>query len=268
MGFIKNIFLSNKVIFTAVLLNAFLIFVMAFPKNDQFFPYRVAEFVLTLFFTIEVLVKCVHYGIRNYLRDNFNKLDFTVVALSLPMLISPFMVLPKVGPFLLLRVLRLVRLTRLLTFIPNIGQLITGLKRAFKASVFVLLSLLLYNFILSIVTCEIFREVSPTYFGDPLISFFTIFQIFTTEGWNDIADAVAKNSDSWTAGWTRLYFMFVVLSGGIFGISIANAVFVDEMTIDNNIELEKKIDVMNQKLERMEELLQKQQGVTGDEKQL
>ena len=53
----------------------------------------------------------------------------------------------------------------------------------------------------------------------------------------------------------RFYFMFVVLSGGIFGISIANAVFVDEMTIDNNIVLEEKIDLLNDKIERLEVLL-------------
>jgi len=261
MGFIKNIFLSNKVIFTAVSLNAFLIFVMEFPKNDQIFYFRVAEFLFTLFFLIEILTKSIHYGLVNYLKDDFNKLDFVVVVLSLPILISPFITLPQIGVFLMLRLLRLIRLTRLLTFVPNIGQLIAGLKRAFKASIFVLLALFLYNFILCIVTCELFRNISPTHFGNPFISFFTIFQMFTTEGWNDIVNSVVKNSNYWTAGCTRLYFMFVVLSGGIFGISIANAIFVDEMTIDNNIELEKKIDEMNHKLEHLEAFLRKEKDI-------
>lgn len=258
MNFLKRFFLSDRVILFAILLNAILIFVMAFPYNDHFLPYRIAEFCFTLFFLIEIIVKCRHYGFNTYLQDNFNKLDFAIIILSIPMLISPFIVLPQVGPLLIFRLLRLVRLIRLLTFIPNIGQLITGLRRAFKASIFILMALVLYNFMLAIITCEFFRFLAPKHFGDPFISIFTIFQMFTTEGWNEIANEIAANSEGWTAGLVRLYFMFVVLSGGIFGISIANAVFVDEMTLDNNVVLEEKIDTLNQKIERLEALLLEQ----------
>jgi len=40
----------------------------------------------------------------------------------------------------------------------------------------------------------------------------------------------------------RVYFVMAVIIGGIIGLSLANAVFVDEMTMDNTVKLETKVD--------------------------
>ena len=45
-----------------------------------------------------------------------------------------------------------------------------------------------------------------------------------------------------------MYFIFVVFSGGIFGLSLVNSIFVDAMVSDNNDELEKKIDNLETKI--------------------
>ena len=47
------------------------------------------------------------------------------------------------------------------------------------------------------------------------------------------------------------YFVLIVLSGGIFGFSIVNAIFVDEMMKDNNDDLEAKVDELNRKMDRI-----------------
>ena len=59
------------------------------------------------------------------------------------------------------------------------------------------------------------------------------------------------------AGLTRFYFVIVVLIGGIFGMSLANAIFVDEMTMDNNQDLEKKIDDLFEELRELKNILKK-----------
>jgi voltage-gated sodium channel len=43
--------------------------------------------------------------------------------------------------------------------------------------------------------------------------------------------------------------------GGIFGIGLANAVFVDEMTMDNNQELERKVDELTREIRALRERL-------------
>jgi len=50
------------------------------------------------------------------------------------------------------------------------------------------------NLVLSILTTHFFGQIVPEYFGNPLISSYTIFQIFTIEGWNEIPAAIAANS--------------------------------------------------------------------------
>ena len=44
------------------------------------------------------------------------------------------------------------------------------------------------------------------------------------------------------------YFIIVVLTGGILGLSLVNSIFVDSMISDNNDELEKKIDNLDIKV--------------------
>ena len=52
-----------------------------------------------------------------------------------------------------------------------------------------------------------------------------------------------------------MYFAFIVLIGGIFGMSLANAIFVDEMTIDNNAKVEEQLDRMEIQMEELKKLL-------------
>ena len=90
------------------------------------------------------------------------------------------------------------------------------------------------------------------------IAAYTVFQLFTVEGWNEVADVIANNTaDEMQVGFSRFFFVLIVLIGGIFGMSLANAVFVDEMTMDNNKELEKKIDKLQAEITRIRELLEK-----------
>ena len=95
--------------------------------------------------------------------------------------------------------------------------------------------------------------VSPTYFADPIISFYSIFKMFTLEGWYEIPEAIAKAQGPYMAFLTRFYFIFVVVTGGIFGLSLVNAIFVDEMVSDNNDVIEAKIDRLEAKIDRMME---------------
>jgi voltage-gated sodium channel len=57
-------------------------------------------------------------------------------------------------------------------------------------------------------------------------------------------------------GMTRFYFAIVVVLGGIFGMSLANAVFIDEMMMDNNEELEKKVDLLTEEIRALREGLE------------
>ncbi len=254
---LKRLFLSERNIMVAILLNAALIFVMYFPQYRGNPYLELLDQLFILFFVLEAAVKLYLMKPKAYFALGWNRFDFTIVLLSLPSVLVHLLPVPNTSLLLLLRMFRLVRLIRFLRFVPNLGKIIDGLGRALKASVFVLLALLVINFFLALITCHFFSETAPDYFGDPLIASYYIFQLFTVEGWHEIAKAIELQiSNPWLIGITRIYFVVIVLVGGVFGLSLANAVFVDEMTMDNNRELEKKIDDLNTQIGELKSLLQ------------
>jgi voltage-gated sodium channel len=145
-----------------------------------------------------------------------------------------------------------------LRFIPNLDHLVAGIRRALRASVGVFLALVLINLILAVMATLMFRDVDPEHFGNPIVAGYSIFQVFTVEGWNEIAENLAdrasmtggEDSDLLVAG-IRAFFVLAVLVGGILGLSLANAVFVDEMIMDNTDELERKVDALTDEIRRL-----------------
>lgn len=247
---LKRLFLSERAMLTAIILNAVVIFALYFPeyKNNEWL--LAIDHAFILFFLIEVIVKLRVLKPKTYFSANWNRFDFIIVMGSLPVFLEGMFPIPEAtGLLILLRLFRLVRLVRFLRFIPNIEHVMTGLGRAIKASIFVLVALVFLNFMLAIVTCHFYADMAPEYFGNPLVSIYSIFQMFTMEGWNEIPAAIVSTTDSrMTIGLTRFYFAFVVLLGGIFGMSLANAVFIDEMMMDNNQELEDKVDALTEEI--------------------
>lgn len=257
----------------AILINMCVIFAMYFPEHKHNRLLETLDFAFIVFFLAEAIAKMVAFKPRGYFADNWNRFDFAVVLGSLPGLLVPFAKVPDTSLLILLRMARLARMIRLIRFVPQIDKTLSGVGRALRASVVVILSLFFINLFLAIVTCHFFRDSAPEYFGDPLTSCFSMFQLFTVEGWNEIATVVAdrmRESDEFVEGplssamigLTRAYFAVVVLLGGIFGLSLANAVFVDEMTMDNNNELEAKVDAMRMELQEIKDLIRRM-GRTG-----
>ncbi len=243
----------------AISLNGLVISLLYFRQleNDPYL--HLFDHFFVLLFLVEAIVKLNVLKPKAYFSNNWNVFDFFIVPASLPSLLTFFFELPYTSLLLILRLVRLVRLVRFLRFIPNLPVVLAGLGRALRSSVFVLFILMLLNFLLVLFTCHFYRDIAPEYFDNPLISSYTVFQMFTVEGWNEIPAVLAERMENdWVIGITRGYFVIIVLFGGIFGMSLANAVFVDEMTIDNNKGLENKIDHLNHNLERKIDLLEEQ----------
>ena len=82
-----------------------------------------------------------------------------------------------------------------------------------------------------------------------------MFKTFTVEGWYEIPDLISIETSRFLGIFARIYFLLIVLTGGILTLSLVIAVFVDEMTMDNTQHLEKTVARIETKLN---ELLEKQ----------
>jgi voltage-gated sodium channel len=251
---IKKLFLNEKIILILILLNSVTIFVSGFEiAPDNRFILSLTDNLITGLFIAEIIVKFQEFGIKNYFKSHWNKFDFILVALSFPTLIA-FIGNLEITSFsflLVFRVMRVFKSFRFLKFIPGIEHLVKGIRRALKASIVVLIGFVIYIFIIGIFSFYLFKEISPEYFGNPLKSLYSIFKIFTVEGWYEIPEQLTRGLSATTSFFTYMYFIFVVTSGGIFGLSLVNSIFVDAMVSDNNDELENKIDLLDQKIDKL-----------------
>ncbi|MBK7871421.1 MAG: ion transporter [Saprospiraceae bacterium] len=255
---LRQIFLSERIVMVVILLNALIVFMMYFPAYSNNLTLELIDHAFLLFFIIEVIVKLSIFKPRQYFSIGWNRFDFAIVVASLPSVLVYFLPVPNTSLLIILRLFRLIRLIRFIRFIPDLNKVMLGLGRALRASVFVLLALVVLNFLLAIFTCHFYAGIAPEYFGDPLLSAYSIFQMFTVEGWHEIAGTIAEKTGSpLLMGITRFYFVLVVLVGGIFGMSLANAVFVDEMTMDNTRTLEDKVDKLHREIMELKEMLKK-----------
>lgn len=223
------------------------------------------DYACVWFFLVEVLIKSRRGGWPAYWASGWNRFDFTVVIVSMPAVLGPFLDVEQFAFVLILRLGRLFRLFRVLRFIPNLDRMVTGARRALRASIGVFLALALVNLILAVMATLLFRNIDPKHFGNPVTAGYSIFQVFTVEGWNEIAEGLVTSAEG--SGKTaslavvvtvRMFFVVAVVVGGILGLSLANAVFVDQMMLDNNDALEAKVDRLTAEIRSLREEVTRQ----------
>ncbi|MCC8087662.1 MAG: ion transporter [Rikenellaceae bacterium] len=255
MKTIKNIFLNDHFILVLIVINAFIIFLQEFDGVPRWVGY--ADNIFTVIFIIELTVKITTFGFRNYWNNNWNRMDFILVGISLASLVqlaSGSEYLP-LNFLLTLRVLRVFKSFRLIRFVPNVQEIISGVQRAIKASYVVIIAFFIFLFIFSVLTCSIFKNIAPEYFDTPFNSMYNIFRVFSIEGWYEIPDMIAERSSILNAFFTKLYFVVLLFTGGILGMSIINSIFVDAMVSDNNDQLNAKVEELGEKIDRLADKL-------------
>ena len=262
--------ISENLIMAVIILNSLLIFLLTFPEircHSSFTALVILDELCLLYFLAEVIIKIKIKGFTEFWSRAWDRFDLILVIVTFPVLLQLFIpdlmgandgtdapVIQKI--FTSFMLLRLLRLMKLLKFIPNSELLIQGLKRALKASIGVIMSLFILNLIFALGATILFGSINGAepYFGDPLNSMYTMFKIFTIEGWYEIPDQLIENipeKTNWMIFLIRSYFIVSVGTGGLLGLSLANAIFVDEMTMDNNMKLEEMIGELTEEIKEL-----------------
>ena len=254
---IKNIFLNDPFILSIILLNTVTIYLQESGINH---PILIGfDMACTLFFVVEMVIKQSHLGIKGYWRDGWNRMDGILVIISLPSLIAPFLDASAFdfSILLTLRLMRVLRSLRLFHFFPKITQIGAGLKRALSDSGVVLFGFVLIIFVFGMINCGLFKEVAPRYFDTPINAIYSVFRIFTVEGWYEIPDAIVSVTSPFVGTIARLYFCILLGLFGLLGMSFINSVFVDAMVEDNNDDVKIQLDRIERKQQELEQLLNK-----------
>jgi len=268
----KKIFLNDKIILALISINAVIIFLQGFSAQtigiEVHHILMLMDDIISVCFLVEIFIKGRHFGVQEYLKSTWNKLDVVLVLLSLPPLLVRIFVdyeTANIGFLLVFRVFRVFKFFRFIQFFPQVEHIFNSIREAMRASFMVLIGFFLFVFIMSILSCYMYQNIAPEYFGDPVISYYSMFKVFTIEGWNTIPEMINATGkvNIYQAFFTKLYFILILVFGGVIGLSIVNSIFVDAMVSDNNEELEKEVgslkedvDRLNDKVDRILDLLE------------
>lgn len=234
---VSRFFLNNRNIAICILLNTIVIFLLSFHRFQYvLLPLDVA---FTIFFIIEMIIKIKYFG-KTFFKDKECVFDLSIVVISTIPLFS-------LDWIQVMRLTRIFKSLRLFELIPNYKKLLINFKLVVRSCVGILVGLSILIFLLS----SLYGNIVPEYFGNPLESIYSVFRLFSIEGWYDIAE-----HSSYVVGYLSKFFLAcIVLVFGIFGMGFVSSVFIDEVTSDNN-------DEVLQRLTELEKILKKIQNGT------
>lgn len=240
-------------IYVTIFINAWVIFLEPCPALSANIKstFKMVDYVCAWIFIVELIYKVRVFGWKEYFSYNWNKFDFAIVAISSPVVLTPFFDLSSFQMVLFLRAARLFRLFKIFSFFSGRERLFTGILRALKASITVCFGLLFILAFSALGSTIFFGDIAPELFGDPFTSSYSMFQIFTIEGWYEIPTKLAAaHQEVWWHIFVKAYFITFVVIGGMFGLGMLNAVFVDALMEDNNEGIERRLDRIERILRR------------------
>ncbi len=269
---LKKYIHNEELLLTLILINVGVLYLHTF---DELIPYyaffEIVDLLFTLVFAVEIGFKIYEIEgnnkLKKYLKSNWNKIDFFSVVLSIPSIFAFFFDQFEVFTlFVVLRSLRVFKFLRIIEYIPNGKRISSQMFKAFRSVMFIIFAFTIYSVIISLISVSLFKHYSPTYFHNAFDSFFTIFKVFSGDGFSDVVADIEANSGKGVAFmyFTKFYFVFIVFTGSILGLSLINSIFIDQMSRSEE-KSEKETDKLDEKLDR---LLQKQEDLSAEIQEL
>lgn len=161
---------------------------------------------VTLFFLAEILLRfAVCTDKKRFFRNGWNVFDTIVVLGSL-------VPIDDSQAVLLGRLLRVFRVLRLVSVIPELRFLIDSLLKAIPRMGYIALLMFIIFYIYATMGSLFFAAIDETLWGDVAVSMLTLFRVVTFEDWTDIMYAtMAVHPLSWI-----YYLTFIFLTAFVF----------------------------------------------------
>src|SRR5690554_7648786 len=217
----------------------------------------VMDTAITLFFLIEILFRFAASPVkRRFFMDGWNVFDTLVVIGSL-------IPLDNSEAVLLGRLLRVFRVLRLVSVVPELRFLINSLLKAIPRMGYIALLMFIIFYIYAAIGSMFFASVDEELWGDVAISMLTLFRVATFEDWTDVMYAtMADYPFSWI-----FYLTFIFLTAFVF-LNMMIGAILEVMGEEQNAEaaqkahderdqivqqlqsVQRKLDELSEKLER------------------
>ena len=174
---------------------------------------------ITVFFLVELSLRFIACDDkRRFLKDPWNLFDSVIVIGSLIPISDTDMILVA-------RLLRVFRVLRLVSVIPDLRYLINALLKAIPKMGYIALLMFIIFYLFAAVGSIFFNEVNETLWGDIAISMLTLFRVATFEDWTDV---MYETMEVYPMSWL-FYIVFIFLTAFVF-LNMMVGVVLDVMT--------------------------------------
>lgn len=163
------------------------------------------DVAVTAFFAVEISIRFLACPAKKgFFKDGWNIFDTVIVIGSL---------IPSGGTGVLLaRLLRVFRVLRLVSMVPELRLLINALLKAIPRMGYIALLMFVIFYIYAAIGSMIFHSINEVLWGDVSISMLTLFRVATFEDWTDVMyETMAVHPMSWI-----YYLTFIFLTAFIF----------------------------------------------------
>lgn len=163
------------------------------------------DVAVTVFFAIEISIRYLACPEKSkFFKSGWNIFDTVIVIGSL---------IPSGGTGVLLaRLLRVFRVLRLVSMVPELRLLINALLKAIPRMGYIALLMFVIFYIYAAIGSMFFHSINEVLWGDVSISMLTLFRVATFEDWTDVMyETMAVHPMSWI-----YYLTFIFLTAFIF----------------------------------------------------
>ncbi|USD67894.1 ion transporter [Vibrio sp. SCSIO 43136] len=182
--------------------------------------YWLDQFIL-LFFLVEIVIKFFSYRNKlDFFKSGWNWFDAIIVIGSL---------MPTAGQGVLIaRLLRVFRVLRLVSAVPQLKLLINALFKAIPKMGYIAVLMFIIFYIYAVVGSLIFAHINDFLWGDVSISMLTLFRIATFEDWTDV---MYETMEVYPTSWV-FYLTFIFLTAFVF-LNMMIGVVIETMTTEH-----------------------------------
>lgn len=211
-------------IISVIILSALLIGAKTYdidPTYLQILEYL--DLAITYLFLTEIIIRFIAEGHNwAFFKKGWNVFDSLIVAASLIPIDDSEMVL-------LARLIRIFRVLRLISIIPELRILISALLKALPPMGYVLLLMFIMFYIYAAVGSFLFEGINKTLWGDIAVSMLTLFRVVTFEDWTDVMyETMAVYPLSW-----MYYLSFIFLNAFVF-LNMMIGIVIERMQSEQN----------------------------------
>ncbi|MDJ0513430.1 MAG: ion transporter [Methyloceanibacter sp.] len=211
---LKKLFIdirSNKVfelfVITVIVISALKVGIGTYPLGPKLTAgLKVLDYAVTIFFLVELLIRmAAEPNPKRFFSKGWNVFDFVIVTASLIPIDESEMAL-------LGRLLRVFRVLRLVSMIPELQVLVSALLQAIPRMAYVTLLMFIIFYIYGAAGSIFFAEINSTLWGNISIAMLTLFRVATFEDWTDV---MYETMEVYPLSWL-FYLTFIFLVAFIF----------------------------------------------------